>query len=266
MRFRIPNINIEGMITGTSAVVRDVPDCFDRAIQPDGALLIDVDLAKQQHLHYCTALEELGLSLIPIEPDNTLPDSCYVEDTAIIVGDRAVIANPGADSRRPETSAVEDALRQHKTIARVEPPATLDGGDVLKIEDRLYVGLSGRTGRPAIDQLRRILEGQNIEVIPVQVEGILHLKSACTYLGNDTIAWLPGHLEERTFSRYRAIQVPVSESQAANCLAVNGRVLVPAGAPHAREEIEAAGFDTLEIDISESRKAGGGLTCSSIIL
>jgi dimethylargininase len=253
------------MITGTSAIVRDVPNCFDRAIQPDGALPIDVELAKQQHHLYCSALEELGLSLIPIEPDDALPDSCYVEDTAIVIGDHAVIANPGADSRRPETSAVEDVLRQHKAISRIEHPATLDGGDVLMIENRLYVGLSGRTGRPAIEQLRRILEGQDIEVIPVTVDGILHLKSACTYLGNDTIAWLPGHLDELPFSRYKVIQVPTAESHAGNCLAVNGRVMVPAGAPKTREEIEAAGFDTLEIDISESRKAGGGLTCSSIV-
>jgi dimethylargininase len=253
------------MITATIALVRPVPTTFNRAIQPPGAPPIDVSLAVHQHHLYCAALEELGLSLIQVEPADDLPDSCYVEDTAIIVDDLAIMANPGADSRRPEAAAVEVVLRDHKPIATIEPPATLDGGDVLKIGDRLYVGLSRRTGRESIDQLRRILEGRDIEVIPVAVEGILHLKSACTYLGNDTLAWLPGHLDERAFSRYRTVQVPKEESQAANCLAVNGKVLVPAGAPSTKAAIEALGFDIMEIDISESRKAGGGLTCSSII-
>ncbi len=256
------------MITpsGTHAVVRDVPDTFDRAITPhEPTERIDVERARRQHEQYCQALERLGLELIRIAADDRFPDCPFVEDTALVLDDVAIITVPGAETRRGETAAVEEVLEDLKTVHRIEAPATLDGGDVLLIDDHLYVGTSSRTSPLAAEQLGQILADTRYDVIPVPVAGILHLKSACTYLGDDVIVHLPGHLDDDFFSRYKRITVPRNEAHAANCLSINGTVLVPAGAPETRGRIEAAGFDTLEIDISESHKAGGGLTCSSII-
>jgi dimethylargininase len=246
--------------------VRGVPNTFDRAITPhESAEPIDIERAREQHERYCEALEGLGLTLIRVAADDRFPDCPFVEDTALVLGERAIITAPGAETRRGETAAVEESLRALKTLHRVEPPATLDGGDVLRIRDRLYVGLSTRTSTLAAEQLGRLMADAGYVIVPVAVSGILHLKSACTYLGGDVIVHLPGHLDDDMFASYERITVPVHEAHAANCLSINGAVLVPAAAPETRTRIAAAGFDTLEIDISESHKAGGGLTCSSII-
>lgn len=252
--------------SGTHAIVRGVPKTFDRAITPhESAEPIDVERAREQHEAYCRALEGLGLKLIRIAADDRFPDCCFVEDAALVLGDRAIITAPGAATRRGETAALEETLQGLKLLHRIETPATLDGGDVLLIDGHLYVGISRRTSSHAAEQLGQYLAGAGYEIIPVAVSGILHLKSACTHLGGDVIVHLPGYLDDDVFARYETITVPSNEAHAANCLSINGAVLVPAGAPETRGRIEAAGFETLEIDISESHKAGGGLTCSSII-
>jgi dimethylargininase len=246
--------------------VRGVPVSFDRAIRPGRHTApIDIELARAQHAAYCAALESLGLRLVHLDADDRFPDCCFVEDAGLVIDDLAVVTRPGAESRRGEVDAVEAALRNHRAVQRIAPPATLDGGDVLRIGGRLYVGLSGRTTSAAVGQLERLVGDGGVTVVPLPVRGILHLKSACTYLGAKTIVMRAGHLDEAPFSDYRIIPVPPGEAHAANCLAVNGVVMVPAEAPQTRRRIEAAGFETLELDISESRKAGGGLTCSSII-
>ncbi|NIR42931.1 MAG: hypothetical protein GWN99_03475 [Gemmatimonadetes bacterium] len=255
--------------TGTHAIVRGVPATFDRAIQAYGpARPIDVERARDQHARYCAALEELGLELIPVPADDRFPDCPFVEDTAVVIGDLAVLARPGADSRRGEVAAVGEALaaRPSLDVRMLLPPATLDGGDVLAIGDRVYVGLSDRTNQDGADRLAEILAERSIDVEPLVVRDVLHLKSACTYLGDDTILWLPGHVEGDELLRDRTvIEVSADERHAANCLAMNGRVLVPKGAPRTRSALEAAAFDTIEIDMTESVKAGAGLTCSSIV-
>ncbi len=135
----------------------------------------------------------------------------------------------------------------------------------MRIDACLYVGLSSRTNVQGADRLAEAIEGRGYELVPVEVSDILHLKSACTYLGGDLIAFLPGHLDESVFAAYRKIVVPRHEAHAANCLSVNGTVLVPSAAPATRAQVEEAGFPTQVIDISEYHKVGGGLTCSSII-
>ena len=252
--------------TGTTAIVRDVPNTFHLAIRPDGsAQPIDVRLAEIQHEAYCRALSSTGLDLIRIDADDRYPDCCYVEDTAIVVGDKAFIAPMAAESRRGESDAVEAKLGEFKHVHHLVPPAMLDGGDVLQIDRLVFVGLSQRSNGLAVDQLRTALRPEDYEVIPVNVRGILHLKSACTYLGGNTVVMLAGHLDEQPFESFRKVSVPPEEAYAANCLAINGVVLIPAGAPETRARIEEIGFETEEIDISESRKAAGGLTCSSIV-
>jgi len=252
--------------TGTTAIVRDVPSTFHRAIRPDDSdQPIDVVLARKQHEAYCGALEATGLDLLRVEADDRYPDCLYVEDTALVVGESAFIAPMAALSRRGESVGVEARLRETKRVQYLAPPATLDGGDVLRIDRHIFVGLSQRTNVHAADQLRATLRGEGYEVTSVSVRNILHLKSACTYLGSGTVVMIPNYLDEQPFAGYQKIPVPVEEAHGANCLAINGVVLVPAGAPETRARIEEIGFVTEEIDISESRKAGGGLTCSSIV-
>jgi dimethylargininase len=252
---------------GTYAVVRGVPRTFDQAITPTApGEPIDVSLAREQHFAYCSALEAAGLRLIRILSDDRLPDCVFVEDTAVVAGEKVVIAAMAPESRRGETAAVERRLGDFMNIDRIEPPATLDGGDVLRIGERIFVGLSERTNRHAVEQLRSILGPDGYEVIEVGVRDVLHLKSACTHVGDDLILWRPGYLEEDVFKAYRKIVVPEDEPHAANCVSVNGRVLIPAGAPQTRAMLREHGCTLIEIEISESRKAAGLLTCSSIIL
>jgi dimethylargininase len=254
--------------TGTHAAVRGVPSSFDRAIT-SGATPepIDVRLAREQHLRYCSALRRVaGLSLIKIESDDRFPDCVFVEDTAIVAGSKAIIAEMAAESRRGEADAVEKRLSKFFDIQHLEPPATLDGGDVLRIDERIFVGLSTRTNREAAEQLAAILRPEGFELVTVEVRHVLHLKSACTHVGEDLILLRPGYLDEAPFDAYRTIIVPETEPHAANCLSINGRVLIPTGAPRTRAMLEDHGCTTIELDISESRKADGLLTCSSIIL
>lgn len=251
---------------GSHAIVREVPNAFERALRSkEPETPIDVARARAQHERYCEALQTLGLTLLRLSADERFPDCPFVEDTAVVLGEGAIIANLGAPSRRGEEQAVAEALAEYMELYEIVEPARLDGGDVLSIARTLFVGLSGRTNRAAAEQLDALLRSDGYEVVAVSVREVLHLKSACTYLGGDILVHLPGHLDDEAFSKFERIIVPPQEAPAANCLAVNGRVLVPAGAPRTRAHIEAAGFEVLELDISEAAKAGGGLTCSSII-
>jgi dimethylargininase len=244
-----------------------VPSTFGQAITPRApAQPIDIRLAREQHLRYCSALRGAGLGLIKIESDDRFPDCVFVEDTAVVVGGKAIIAEMAAESRRGETDAVEQRLSEFLEIHYIQPPGTLDGGDVLRIDTRVFVGLSKRTNRQAADQLAEILGPDGFDIVPVPVHHVLHLKSACSHVGEDIILLRAGYLDEAAFDAYRTIIVPETEPQAANCLSINGRVLIPTGAPRTRAMLNEHGYTTVELEISESRKAAGLLTCSSIIL
>lgn len=252
--------------TARYAIVRGVPATYDRCIKPNGQdSRIDVDLAKEQHERYCLALQELGLALVRIEPDDSLPDCCFVEDTATVAGETAIITRMGAHSRAPETAAVKKVISGYLNAAEILPPAVIDGGDVLKIEKDIYIGLSTRTDLHAVEQVRALVSAGGYRVIPVEISGALHLKTICTYLGNGSVVLAPGHFDPEILSGYSIIAVPGYEAYSANCLAVNGRVLIPKGYPHTRELIEKEGIKTVEVDISEFRKGNGGLTCLSIL-
>ncbi|NIO02253.1 MAG: amidinotransferase [Candidatus Latescibacteria bacterium] len=251
--------------TGKYAIIRSVPDTFDRCIKPDNHLEVSVDLAKEQHAAYCAALEGLGLGLIKIEADNRFPDCCFVEDAAIIVDDKAIVLPMGAPSRIGEEREVRKRLADFKEIFEIEPPANMDGGDVLKIGRKLFVGLSQRTNLHAVRELDALVSNWGFQVLPIQLREVLHLKSACSYLGDECILIYPGYLPEDAFSDYQNIFVHEEEAYSANCLAVNGRVLVSKGFHRTIERMQSAGFETLELDMTEFQKGGGSLTCLSII-
>ena len=246
------------------AIVRPVPDSYDRCVRTN-VEKIDVALAKRQHAEYCKALQKLGLELIWIEGGNALPDSCFVEDTAVIFGEKAIICNMKIKSRVKEVVEVAKVLEELKETYYIKPPATIDGGDVLKIEDKVFVGLSTRTNLHAIHQLRKILENSNLEIVPVRVQNVLHLKSACTYLGNNYVILSKGHFDTHILRDYKKIVVPRGEEYAADCLAINGTIMMAKGYPKTKKLVEKEGFFVKELEMSEFRKGEGALTCLSII-
>lgn len=246
------------------ALVRPVPDIYDRCVRMNREK-IDVALARRQHDEYCRALQKLGLSLTWIREDNALPDSCFVEDTAVVFGEKAVICNMRVKSRANEVAEVAKVMGELKDTYRIKPPATIDGGDVLKVEDRVFVGISARTNLQAVGQLKKILENSRLNVIPVKVHKVLHLKSACTYLGNEIVILSKGCFDTNVLQGLGKIIVPRGEEYAADCLAVNETVLIAKGHAETRKLVEKEGFRVEELEISEFRKGDGALTCLSII-
>jgi len=247
-----------------NALVRPVPESYDHCVRSNREG-IDVALTKKQHAKYCRTLEELGLKLISVSADNTLPDSCFVEDTAVILGEKAIVCNMKVKSRVRETVEVARALEKLKETHYIKPPATIDGGDVLKVEDTVFVGLTSRTDLHAVEQLDRILAKSDFKIVPVKVHNVLHLKSACTYLGDNHVVVAEGYFDTDLLGNCKKIVVPKGEEYAADCLAVNGTVMVAKGYPETRRLIEEASFSTKELDVSEFRKGDGALTCLSIL-
>lgn len=226
---------------------------------------IDVALARRQHRLYEEALAALGCRVEALPADPALADSVFVEDTAIVLDEVAVITRPGAESRRPETAAVARALTPYRPLVSIEPPGTLDGGDVLRMGRTLYVGLSGRSNQAAIDQLSRALAPSGYAIRGVAVQGCLHLKSAVTALGDDTVLVNPEWVDPAVFSGTRPIEIDPRERGAANVLRIGERVIYPASFPATRRRLAAAGVDVLEVDVSELQKAEGAVTCCSLV-
>ena len=251
---------------GTHALVRGVADTFDECLRsPHSGGSIDVGLARKQHGAYCEILRELGLTLIEIDPDDSFPDCCFVEDTAIVTRDKAIITCMGAESRIGEEKEVRKRLETYKEVHEIERPGSIDGGDVLVINDTIYIGLGHRTNEAAIEQIDSILGASGYTIVPVGISGILHLKSACTYVGDNHVLMVPGHFDEEIFAGYQAIVVPKHEAYAANCLSVNGTVLISRGYPRTKKLIEDRGSETVDLEMSEFRKGHGALTCLSKI-
>ena len=226
---------------------------------------IDLARAQQQHREYERVLEHLGARVIslPAEPD--LPDSVFVEDPAIVLDELAVILPLGTESRRPEAESLGRALSAYRKLARVELPATLEGGDVLRIGRKLFVGLTLRTNAEGIRELTKILSLFGYEVHSVPVSGCLHLKSAVTYLGRNTLLANRAWFDSGPLKGCAWIDVAPDEPHAANALAVGDAVVFPTSFPRTRERAEKRGFRVIPLDISELQKAEAGLTCSSLI-
>ncbi len=230
---------------------------------------IDIPLARDQHAAYEQALVQAGCQIVslPVEPD--LPDSVFVEDTAIVLDEVAVITRPGAESRRPETASVAQALQVYRPLITIEAPGQLDGGDVLCVGKKIFVGSSSRSNRSGIDQLSASLNRFGYQVIPVPVHGCLHLKSAVTQVSPDALlvnhAWVdPGFFHEG-ISGYRIIDVDPREPDGANALMVENQLIYSASHPYTRERLEKWEYQVVQVDVSEVEKAEGAVTCCSLI-
>lgn len=226
---------------------------------------IDVALANQQHQHYCRVLASLGCRLVELAAEPGLPDSVFVEDTAIVLDEIAVITRPGAQSRRPEATSVAAELARHRRCIHIEDPGTLDGGDVLRVGKRLFVGQSSRSNADGIAQLAAAVSPHGYQVLPVQLRGCLHLKSAVTLVGPDTLLINDDWVDRSTWPGMRFVAVAPAEPHAANAACIGDTVVHAASGPRTRERLETAGLRVLAVDVSEMEKAEGAVTCCSVI-
>jgi len=223
---------------------------------------IDVETAKMQHESFCAILQKLGLELIKLKPLENHPDGCFVEDCAIIYGDIAVICRLGHESRKGEEREIERILRKYKKIEKISLRAILEGGNVLKTEKEIFVGISKRTSINAINQLRKIVRRK---ITPIKLKNVIHLEQICTYLGYNIMLIAKKYLGMLPFSGYEIIEVNPEETYAANCLAYKDFVIVPKGYNQTIRKIKKKGFKIIEFETSEFEKGNGGITCLALI-
>jgi len=226
---------------------------------------IDYELACAQHRQYEDALRSLGINIISLDAKPDLPDSVFVEDVALVLDECAIMLNPGASSRRPEVASVEKTLGSHRDIFYIQPPATVDGGDILTVGKTVYVGLSSRSTDEAIEQMKAILEPRRYEVRRVRVTGCLHLKSAVTQVSADTLLINPEWVSKDDFPGMQFIKVDPSEPNAANAVLVDDSIIYPSSFPKTQAKLQANGIRMLIVDADELAKAEGAVTCCSLI-
>lgn len=219
----------------------------------------------QQHEEYVKALKSCGVAVHELDQSEEFPDSCFVEDAAVIVPEFAVITNPGADSRNKEIIEIEQVLKNYYDEFRyIQGPGTLDGGDVMQIDKNFYIGISDRTNQEGADQLKKILEDAGYHVTITTLEEFFHLKTGITFLGDQTVVAAGEFINHPAFAEYKKIVVPAEEEYTANTIRVNDKVIVPSGFPETKQKIEEAGFNVVEVEMTEFQKHDGGLSCLSL--
>jgi dimethylargininase len=226
---------------------------------------VDLERALAQHAAYAALLRSLGLEVVELPADPAFPDCCFVEDVAVVLDEVALLTRPGAESRRGEVAAIETALARYRPIETTPPPATLEGGDVLRVGRTLFVGRSARTNQAGIDRLAAVAEPLGYRVVPVAVTGCLHLKSAVTALDDERVLVNRAWLDPLPFRGLDLVDVARAEPGAANVLRVAGSVIAHPGFPRTLERIAALGYAVRPLDVSEFLKAEAALTCKSLL-
>ena len=227
---------------------------------------IDIDIARAQHRGYVDALKQLGCEVLELPAEANLPDSVFVEDTAFILPETAVLTRPGADSRKPEIESIAQALSPHIKILRLHEPATLDGGDVLVVGKKIFIGLSTRSNQSAIDQINDMLDEYGYTAIGVELHDCLHLKSAVTRVDDKTLLINKKWVDTAHLEGYELIEDDPSEPHAANCLPIGDSIIFPTAFPKTCTRLEERGYKIVGVDVSELAKAEGAVTCCSLIL
>ena len=225
------------------------------------------ELALKQHEKYIEALKSCGVNVTVLPAMEEFPDSCFVEDTAVLTPNCAIISNPGADSRREESKYMVDTIKKFYRDDQIEyitSPGTMEGGDVMMVGNHFYIGLSARTNEEGCKQFISALEkhGHTGSIVPL--EKVLHLKTGLAYLENNNLLVAGEFVDKEVFSKYNKIIISEDESYSANCIWVNNKVLVPAGYEKTKAAIEKAGYEVIVVDTSEYRKIDGGLSCLSL--
>jgi dimethylargininase len=281
-----------------TAITRDVSQSINECeLAFHGRHVIDLGKAIAQHQAYRDCLAELGARIVSLPAEPGLPDAVFVEDAAVVLDEIAVIANMGAVCRRPEAASLADALARYRPLQFLTAPATLDGGDVMRIGRILFVGLSRRTNRQGVEQLRELVRPHGYEVQPLEVRGCLHLKSACSYVGNNTILVNRSWIDVERLRGFELLDVDEEELAAANALLLKDVVIMPGLSSQSRVPgfpsrtpnlgdsrrkvwphgqtlaffpktcilLEERGFRVRAVDVSELQKAEAGVTCCSVI-
>lgn len=224
---------------------------------------INHSLAVDQHRKYCKILEDLGLELIYIPPDQSYPDSCFVEDNVVIHNNKALITRMGAKSRRGESSAIEKIIREYMSTKKVTKPGTIEGGDIIHVSENLLIsGLTQRTNQEGVNYMASWLD---VKVDTIQDQAIVHLKSYVTLLNEKTIVVTKPYSEHPVLQNFTKLIIPQDEAYAANTLTIGKTVLIPIGFPQTKTLIKESGFDIIELEISEFQKCEGALTCLSLL-
>ncbi len=250
------------LIAITRAVSRSIIHC---ELTHLARIPIDVERARQQHAQYESALKHLGLAVLSLPEEPALADSVFVEDTALVLDECAVITRPGADSRQAETESITQVLAPYRKLLHLEAPARLDGGDILRVGRDIYVGISSRSDTNAAEQLQDLLLPYGYRLHAVRVTGCLHLKSAVTQVKEDTLLINPAWVHESHFDGVKFIETDASEPYAANALLIGESVIYPTSFPRTQDRLKSAGIDTVNVDADELAKAEGAVTCCSLI-
>ncbi len=245
------------------AIVRPPPPTFKKCISSHPLhSQLNLTLAQRQHQEYCRILSELGLDLIELPVDVEHPDSCFVEDTAIIFREDAVMTRMAKESRHGEEASIEKILRKYKHLSRIKAPGTIEGGDVIHLPDSLISGITERTNHEGVSQAYEFLKAQ-IEVI--EDSSIVHLKSYVTFIDDDTIVVTKRFANHPVLEKFKKLIIPVEEEYAANTLTINDHVLMSSRHPKSIQMVEQAGFEVIQVDMSEFEKCEGAITCLSLI-
>jgi dimethylargininase len=227
---------------------------------------INIDLARAQHEGYTQALRDMGCEVIELPAEADLPDSVFVEDTAVILPEAAVITRPGAESRRPETESIIHPVGMYRELLFIQEPGTVDGGDILVLEKDIFVGMSTRSNQAAVDQMNALLGKFGYCAQGVELHDCLHLKSAVTRVDAKTLLINRNWVDTHHFANFDLIDVDPAEPYAANCLPVNGEIIFPEAFPKTRAKLEARGYQVRTVPVDELAKAEGAVTCCSLII
>ena len=248
----------------THAIVRKPGENFARGITTSNLGIPHYEVMMKQHEAYVKTLKFLGLNLIVLDALPEYPDAYFVEDTAVVTPNMAIITNPGVEDRKGEIDTIEQTLTAYRKTIRIQAPGTVDGGDVLMIGSHFFIGISERTNKQGAEQLGCILNEYGYTWKTVCVDSGLHLKSNVNYIGKNRLLITDKFAECDEFKEYETIIVNKSEEYAANTFFINNSLITPKGFPNTIRKLKSTGFDIIELDVSEMRKMDGGLTCLSL--
>lgn len=226
---------------------------------------IDIDAAERQHADYCRILTDCGAYVFTLGANDEYPDSVFVEDTAVVLDEIGVMCLPGAASRRGEVIAVREVLAPFRPLREIVLPATVDGGDVLRMGRQLFVGISSRTNEAGAEAMWHVTEAHGYRIVPVTVSSSLHLKTGCTALDENTVIMNSDWVEAAPFAAKRILNTPPDEPFGANVLQIGDTVLMNAACPRTMDIVSSAGYTVRSVEISEFAKAEAGLTCMSVV-
>jgi len=249
----------------TKAIVRTPGKSLVKGISSANLGPPDYDLALLQHRGYIAALESCGVEVMVLPPDEVHPDSTFVEDAALIAGSCAIITRPGAPSRRGETAAIKPVIESvFDDIEIIREPGTIEGGDIMKVGTHFYIGISDRSNPEGARQMIAILKKHGFSGSLIELKEMLHLKTGLAYLENNNLVVFGEMTANKEFQDFNLLKIDPTESYAANCIWVNGTVLLPEGFPLTRDTILGAGYPVIEVAVSEFQKLDGGLSCLSL--